>query len=182
MDYEAINKLTARQRDCLRLVLRHMQSKEIGRQLGISPMTVDNHFRSAIQTLGVANRLEAARLLEAYELEGADGPSQRLTSQPQPVVSGADASILRSPATVGDRPEERVSALREDQVPYRTFNEASYVNFPLPVPTRGKPRNDLTIAQRLFWIAILIFGMGIGAGAVLSGFATLTNILLALKR
>lgn len=182
MDYEAINKLTARQRDCLRLVLRHMQSKEIGRQLGISPMTVDNHFRSAIQTLGVANRLEAARLLEAYEREGTDEPSHRLTSQPQRVVSRADTPIMRSPAVVGDRQEESVSALREDQVPYRTFNDASFVNFPLPVPTRGKPRNDLTITQRLFWIAVLIFGMGIGAGAVLSGFATLTNIILALER
>lgn len=182
MGHEAINKLTTRQRDCLRLVLHHMQSKEIGRELGISPMTVDNHFRTAIQTLGVTSRLEAARLLEAYELEGADGPSQRLTSQPQPVVSGVDTLIMRSPAVVGDRQEERVSALREDQVPYRTFNEASFVDFPLPVPTRGKPRNDLTIAQRLFWIAVLIFGMGLGAGALLSGFATLTNVLLALKR
>ena len=54
MGYEAINKLTSRQRDCLRLVLHHKQSKEIGRELGISPMTVDNHFRSAIQTLGVS--------------------------------------------------------------------------------------------------------------------------------
>lgn len=182
MDYEAINKLTARQRDCLRLVLRHMQSKEIGRELGISPMTVDNHFRSAIQTLGVTNRLEAARLLEAYELEAGDGPSQRLTSQPPPVVSGVDTLIMRSPAAVGDRQEERVSALREDQVPYRTYRDAGFIDFPLPVPTKGKPRNELTIAQRLFWIAVLIFGMGIGAGAVLSGFAALSNIVLALQR
>lgn len=183
MENEAITKLTARQRDCLRLVLQHMQSKEIGRQLGISPMTVDNHFRSAIQTLGVSTRLEAARLLEAHELEEAgERPSQRLTSQPRPVVSGLEPPIMRSPAIVGDRQEEGVSALREDQVPYRTFREVSFVDFPLPVPTRGKPRNDLTIAQRLFWIAILIFGMGLGAGALLSGFATLTNIVLALKR
>ncbi|KKC25969.1 helix-turn-helix domain-containing protein [Sphingomonas sp. SRS2] len=182
MGHEAITKLTARQRDCLRLVLHHMQSKEIGRQLGISPMTVDNHFRSAIQTLGVANRLEAARLLEAYERNAAEAPSQRLTSQPQPVVSRVEAPIMSSPAVVGDRQGDGVSALREDQVPYRTFRDAGIIDFPLPVPTRGKPRNDLTIAQRLFWIAILIFGMGLGAGALLSGFATLTNILLALKR
>ncbi|MET0373361.1 MAG: helix-turn-helix transcriptional regulator [Rhizorhabdus sp.] len=181
MGDEAIIKLTARQRDCLRLVLQHMQSKEIGRQLGISPMTVDNHFRSAIQILGVANRLEAARLLEAHE-RGEKTPSQRLSSQPQPVVYPPDRPIMASPAIVGDRQEDVVNALREDQVPYRTFRDAGVIDFPLPVPTKGKPRNDLTIAQRLFWIAILIFGMGLGAGALLSGFATLTNILLALKR
>ena len=45
----------------------------------------------------------------------------------------------------------------------------------------NKPRNDLTIAQRLFWIAVLIFGMGLGTGALLSGFAALSNIILALK-
>lgn len=183
MGYEAINKLTTRQRDCLRLVLHHKQSKEIGRELGISPMTVDNHFRSAIQTLGVSNRLEAARLLDSYER---DGTSQQLTSQPWPVVSPRESPIIGGPAAVGDGQREMTSALREDQVPYRTYRdvgfEPSFANFSLPVPTRGKPRNDLTIAQRLFWIAILIFGMGLGAGALLSGFAALSNIILALKR
>jgi hypothetical protein len=142
-------------------------------------MTVDNHFRSAIQTLGVANRLEAARLLEAYEHGEA---SQRLTSQPHPVVSRPEKPIMRSPATVGIPQEEVASGLREDQVPYRTYREASFVDFPLPVPTRGKTRNDLTIAQRLFWIAVLIGGMGLGTGALLSGFAALSNIVLALQR
>jgi len=179
MGYEAISKLTARQRDCLRLVLHHMQSKEIGRELGISPMTVDNHFRTAIQTLGVANRLEAARLLDSYERDEA---SQWLTSQSPPVVSRVESPIMGSPATVGDGQRDGASALREDQVPYRTYRDTNLIDFPLPVPTRGKPRNDLTIAQRLFWIAVLIFGMGLGAGALLSGFAALSNIALALLR
>lgn len=179
MEHEAIHKLTARQRDCLRLVLHHMQSKEIGRELGISPMTVDNHFRSAIQILGVSNRLEAARLLDAHEH---GEPSQRLTSQPRPVVSTLERPIMRTPAEVGDGQGDVMSALREDQVPYLTYREASFAGIPLPVPTKGKSRNELTIIQRLFWIAILIFGMGLGAGALLSGFAALTNIILALKR
>jgi DNA-binding CsgD family transcriptional regulator len=178
MSDEAISKLTVRQRDCLRLVLEHKQSKEIGRELGISPMTVDNHFRSAIQTLGVSNRLEAALMLAAFE--GRDA-SQRLTSQPPPVVSLPEKSIMAPSSDTGDGQREMVSALREDQVPYRTFREPGIIEFPLPVPTRGKARNDLTIAQRLFWIAVLIFGMGLGAGALLSGFAALTNIALALK-
>lgn len=182
MGYEAINRLTSRQRDCLRLVLHHKQSKEIGRDLGISPMTVDNHFRSAIQTLGVSSRLEAALLLDSYEREGT---SQQLTSQPRAVVSELERPIIARPAATGDGQREMMSALREDQAPYRTFRDSyfdeRFIDFPLPVPTRGKPRNDLTIAQRLLWIAILIFGMGLGAGALLSGFAALTNILVALK-
>lgn len=179
MGHEAITKLTARQRDCLRLVLQHKQSKEIGRELGISPMTVDNHFRSAIQTLGVSNRLEAARLLDSFEREE---PSQRLTSQPRSVASRSETLIMQSPASVGNGHGDAMSALREDQVPYRTYSDATFIDFPLPVPTRGKPRNDLTIAQRLFWIAVLIMGIGLGTGALLSGFAALSNIVLALKR
>lgn len=178
MGYEGIPKLTTRQRDCLRLVLQHKQSKEIGRELGISPMTVDNHFRSAIQTLGVSNRLEAALLLDNWERDEA---SQQLTSQPESVVSRAQSPIIASPAMVGDGQRETMSELRETQVPYRTYRETSILDFPLPVPTRGKPRNDLTTLQRLMWIAILIFGMGLGAGALLSGFAALSNIVLALK-
>lgn len=175
---EAIAKITARQRDCLRLVLQHKQSKEIGRELGISPMTVDNHFRSAIQTLGVSSRLEAALILDAHEREE---PSQRLTSQPDRIVSPLERPIMAPSAPAGGDNREMANALREDQVPYMTYRGASTIDFPLPVPTKGKPRNDLTIAQRLFWIAVLIFGMGLGAGALLSGFATLINILLALK-
>jgi len=179
MEHEAINKLTARQRDCLRLVLHHMQSKEIGRELGISPMTVDNHFRSAIQTLGVSNRLEAARMLEAFER---DAGSQRLTSQPHPVVFPPGESTMASPTAVGDGRDEVSHTLHENQVPYRIHGGTSFPDFPLPVPTRGRPRNDLTIAQRLFWISVLIGGMGLGTGALLSGFATLSDIILALRR
>ncbi len=183
MGYEAINKLTSRQRDCLRLVLHHKQSKEIGRELGISPMTVDNHFRSAIQTLGVSSRVEAALLLDSYER---DGTSQQLTSQPRIVVSERESPIMTRPTPVGDGQRETMTALREDQAPYRTYRdyeiEPRFIDFPLPVPTRGKPRNNLTVVQRLFWIAVLIFGMGLGAGALLSGFAALTNIFLALAR
>ncbi len=193
MSSEAISKLTARQRDCLRLVLQHKQSKEIGRELGISPMTVDNHFRSAIQTLGVSSRLEAARLLAAHELQDAteagaeplktsvSGPSQRLTSQSETVVPFPETLIMEPPSEVDDGQREMMSALREDQVPYRTYRDTNPFDFPLPIPTPGRPRNNLSTAQRLMWIAILIFGMGLGAGALLSGFATLSNIALAFK-
>jgi DNA-binding CsgD family transcriptional regulator len=71
----AIARLTERQKECLRLVARGYTSKEIGRQVGISPATVDNHVRAALDTLQVESRAEAARLLVAAEA------SQPLTSQ-----------------------------------------------------------------------------------------------------
>ena len=40
-----------------------MTSKQIARELGISPSTVDNHIRAVVDRLGAANRIEAARMV-----------------------------------------------------------------------------------------------------------------------
>ncbi|AOR75711.1 helix-turn-helix transcriptional regulator [Novosphingobium resinovorum] len=55
------NGLTRRQSQCLALVNQGMTSKEIARQLDLSPSTVDNHLREAIVRMGKNNRQEAAR-------------------------------------------------------------------------------------------------------------------------
>lgn len=62
-----ISRLTQRQADCLRLVAKGYTSKEIGRQLGISYSTVDNHVLAAAQLLGVPSRAEAARQLVEHD-------------------------------------------------------------------------------------------------------------------
>ena len=61
--HEKILKLTERQRTCLEFVAMGFTSKEIGRKLGISHSTVDNHILIATQMLGVADRREAGRLI-----------------------------------------------------------------------------------------------------------------------
>ena len=45
----AIEMLTPRERECLRLVNDHLSSKQIGRRLGISKHTVDTHVDKARQ-------------------------------------------------------------------------------------------------------------------------------------
>src|SRR5580704_6162484 len=75
-----IEVLTTRERDCLRLVLDQLSSKEIGRALGISPTSVDTHVRRAREKLGVDDRYTAAQLLAAWERDGAvpsAGPAPR---------------------------------------------------------------------------------------------------------
>lgn len=67
MDEDRLAGLTEGQRACLRMVLRHMSSKDIARALSISPHTVDQRIRLAMKTLGVTSRIEAARLLAAAE-------------------------------------------------------------------------------------------------------------------
>ena len=53
--------LPEHQRVCLRKVLEHKSSKEIAIELGISPHTVDQRLKAAMQTLGVGSRVAAAQ-------------------------------------------------------------------------------------------------------------------------
>ena len=62
-----LERLSAAQRQSLRLVYRHHNSKEQARLLGISPHTVDERIKGALRILGVASRFEAARMLAEVE-------------------------------------------------------------------------------------------------------------------
>lgn len=64
---ERIGSLSARQCEVLRLVSRDRNSKEIGRELGLSDETVRNHIKAATRRLGVSSRFDAARLLRLHE-------------------------------------------------------------------------------------------------------------------
>ncbi len=52
-------RLSPREKQCLGRVARGMTSKEIARDLGLSPRTVDLHIARASTRLGAANRIEA---------------------------------------------------------------------------------------------------------------------------
>lgn len=140
VDKSAFDRLTKRQKQCLRLVASPATSKQIARDLGISSHTVDEHIRDAIATLGCADRMEAARLLLAHE--GGRSP-QSLSSQP-PGIEGA-----------GRGPES--SAGRE-----------GWSTLPLPFPTRHRPHNDLDRATRLVWIGLVLIGLIFAASLFIS--------------
>jgi DNA-binding CsgD family transcriptional regulator len=54
--------LTAKQREVLDLLIEHKTSKEIARDLGISPHTVDQRIQFAKEKLGATSRSEVAQL------------------------------------------------------------------------------------------------------------------------
>lgn len=62
-DRAGIAELSERQYACLMHAGEGMSSKEIGRLLGISPSTVDNHIHVAVTKLHARNRWHAAQLL-----------------------------------------------------------------------------------------------------------------------
>lgn len=117
-DEPKLDMLTAKQCECLELVLRHMTSKKIAIELGISPFTVDQRLDAARQKLGAATRQEAAITymklkkipeslvyqdlalhLEPEMLRFQDGnPSERLIPDPFMLANqSADASSQEQP-------------------------------------------------------------------------------------
>lgn len=161
VDSSAFGRLTARQKQCLRLVAAPATSKQIARELGISSHTVDEHIREALATLGLSDRMEAARLFLAHE--GGRTP-QTLSSQ----ASGVQ-STLNDPAILVPS-EGRGTGSGDDTgpAPIALDPDAAEPSFPLPFPTKGRPQNDLDRTTRLIWIGGVLIGLILAASLFIS--------------
>jgi DNA-binding CsgD family transcriptional regulator len=60
-----VERLSAMEQACLRLVARRLSSKQIAAELGIAKTSVDTYCNRARAKLGVADRYEAARVMAA---------------------------------------------------------------------------------------------------------------------
>jgi len=86
-----VDQLTESQRRCLRLVMAHMTSKQIARELGMSPHTVDAHLKASLKALGVAGRTEAALILARAEH---GEPYQSLAYQPLGIANCLQSMVF----------------------------------------------------------------------------------------
>jgi DNA-binding CsgD family transcriptional regulator len=86
-----VERLTARERECLRLVHAHMNSKQIARHLGIQPATVDRHCENAARKLKVGSRVDAALLLAEIGIpnDSVSGTSPIVSAPPAGQSGGA---------------------------------------------------------------------------------------------
>jgi DNA-binding CsgD family transcriptional regulator len=75
-EFSHIDRLTKAQLEVLELVALRRTSKEIARELGVSPVTVDQRVKRAQSILGANSRSEAARIL--ISARGAGWPTQSL--------------------------------------------------------------------------------------------------------
>jgi DNA-binding CsgD family transcriptional regulator len=167
-----VAKLTAGQLDCLRLVDQHLNSKEIAAELNISPHTVDQRVRQALATLGVERRAQAARIVAQYS-----GPYQRLIHQ--------SPYIPAEPQT--DHPEAAVSHQIRHADRAGEIGEAGFLteqrpasfrsSLQPPFATRSNPRNEMSVGQRLFWIAAIAIGAAFSAGMYLAGLESLARLI-----
>jgi DNA-binding CsgD family transcriptional regulator len=169
---DATSQLSQGQLDCLLLVDQHLSSKEIAVELGISPHTVDQRIRHALQKLGVERRAQAARLVAR-----AHGPYQRLIHQSPhiddtPSPDQTDEAVgfqIRHADRAG---KAGVSGFETEQRP-GTFSPS----LPLPFATRSNPRNEMSVGFRLLWIVLIAIGAAFSAGMYLAGLESLSRML-----
>lgn len=84
---QGLDSLTRKQRDVLDLLIQHKTSKQISRDLDISPFTVDQRLNAARDKLGLATRIELAQRYRA--LVGGRG-EPTVVVDPTPAGSGSD--------------------------------------------------------------------------------------------
>ena len=167
-----VARLSAGQLDCLLLVNEHLSSKEIAAELDISPHTVDQRIRGALHILGVERRSQAARIVAQYS-----GPYQRLIHQ-SPHIEGCgsrghpDAAVSKQIRDAGRAGEVGGAGFLTEQRP-----ASFWPSLQPPFATRSNPRNEMSVGQRLFWIAAIAIGAAFAAGMYLAGLESLARLL-----
>jgi DNA-binding CsgD family transcriptional regulator len=166
-----VARLTQAQLDCLLLVDQHLSSKEIAVELGISSHTVDQRIRQALQILGVERRAQAARMVARHR------PAyQRLIHQ-SPHIEG-DGTLAHPDDAISNQIRHADRAGGALEAGFNT--EQRPVPRPFlqpPFATRSNPRNEMSVGQRLFWIAMIAIGALFSAGMYLAGLESLGRLL-----
>jgi DNA-binding CsgD family transcriptional regulator len=172
MKAEGLDRLTEKQRECLRLVYAHKETKEIARLLGLSPDGVNQRIKTAMNTLGVSRRRDAAQIVAEAEGLGTYPP---LVHAPRDIAAAPDSAML-GPSTEGGRQSGfSGEAMREDQA---AFWAASQSRGPaLPLPLGGARPNDVGTLTRLAWIAGIAIGVALAFGALIAGIEGVAKLL-----
>jgi DNA-binding CsgD family transcriptional regulator len=178
MDTDRTARLTEGQKACLRLVLRHMSSKDIARELGISPHTVDQRLRTAMKLLGAGSRVQAAFMLA--KVEGI-GSYQSSAYQSLDVAPEADRPTL-APSDNGWRQDQgqRFEAVREEQAAFATTFLPPAQTLRLPLPKWGAQPHDLGTWQRAGWIVAITMGALVTFGVFIAGLEALVRLSKAI--
>ena len=169
---ERVARLSRGQLDCLLLVDQHLSSKEIAAELQISPHTVDQRIRGALQTLGVERRTQAARIVARHQEQ-----YQRLIHQ-SPYIEGTPAQEQSVGAVSHQiRHADRAGEAGGPDLNTEQRSEPFRSPLPLPFATRSHPRNEMSVGLRLLWIVLIATGAAFSAGMYLAGLESLARLL-----
>jgi DNA-binding CsgD family transcriptional regulator len=186
-EVDRVHLLTGSQKACLRGVLAHLTSKEIARELGISPHTVDGHLRAALQRLGLQSRTEAALLLAAVEdcfpqpRQGLAAPAHAVESPAAPehyICSEPFADLQYADSNVTDREHLRNIAYTSDHreqglLGDRSKDEAGKVR---RESARRISGNELNAGHRVLLVGLVSLASAVMFAALVLGISALNNL------
>lgn len=204
-DADRCSRLSRGQLEVLRLVNRHLSSKEIAAELGISSHTVDQRVRGAIKTLGVTRRSEAARMIHCYleGVGGAEGSTAKAKARPtkpapapkpeEPHAADAYQRLIHQAPHIDAEPDHGQSEWAvSSQIRHadrtrgtgtgRLETEQSALHFRsslLPFSTPQQVRNSWGVGTRLTAIVGIAILSAFSAGMMLAGLESLTRLLLS---
>ncbi len=181
---DRIESLTPRQRDCLRLVAKGYQTKEIAERLGISPGRVDKHVTAALRDLGVSGRVQAARLLadhETLQIAPQEG-AQWLGAQPLGLPGEPSApQHVPSEGSNGLEEEAPAASARAAIQPFRLSLPMGRLPLPFPFATKGRLRNDLSPLETVIAMLVVAAVGAAAAGATVSLLLVLDQLLVLFR-
>ena len=156
---DAMDKLTAKQREVLDLLLDHKTSKEIAQTLNISPHTVDQRIQYAKRQLGAISRSDAARIYRDYK-----EVYNRTTYEDSPILLAPD-----SPHQSGQDEVKAFHSIRFLEELIQEEGSASRIVPELFVGVKGKGLRLIAILI----IALLTMLLALGGLAIYSSLADL---------
>ena len=174
---DRLARLSDGQRACLVFVDQHLSSKEIALKLGISPHTVDQRVRQALQILGVERRGEAARMVAAALRANRNPAYQRLIHQPPyideaPAPGHQDGAVSHQIRHADRAGETSLVGIETEQRPANRWASLS-----LPISTRSQPSNEMSVGVRLLWIVLIAVGVAFSAGMYLAGLESFSRMV-----
>jgi DNA-binding CsgD family transcriptional regulator len=176
-----IQRLTDRQKQCLRLVSHGLEVKEIARELGIGPAAVVERLRAARRMLDVESSRDAARLLAEHEHPKT---YTRHVDTPQPVAD-LSYTMPQSPASEDVAGSDEPLRLQEVSGAFVVLDPrraAGSRGWPWPWRSKGERSNDLTLSERLQASGALTIAIALGAAIILIAVMQLMDFLIHLSR
>lgn len=180
-----VHRLNDRERDCLELVAAGKNSKQIGRELDVPHLTVDDRIKSACRKLGASNRTHAAQIYmwEIYGLKShSSSDSPILVPEIRGIPDAPHPSDKRLSTGESDGSDEydrdrvrRLVSLRDsrrgkvrpkDSHPFATFFWGT---------------NKLSAGRRILISLAIALGFVVAVGTLINGMSTLARLLDAPK-
>ena len=176
-----LSRLSSGERRCLELVAAGMGSKEIGRELGLSPHTIDDRIRSTVRKLNARNRLHAAQILTVARGVLPENPQKsaetsRLRYEDSDIPPRRDRADNGASAGEGDGPGDLRTGKALEPESQDSGRARSWLEPSHQLAKFFGGVNKLSIGRRLLVILAIAVGTAVAFTALLNTYVQLSRL------